>query len=92
MPKSWDLMIRAERVLKFKTVLNFTSGLHDPKNIIMKDKIIPHFVLEYFAKKDIPGLKKKLKSMKRWKNMSLSYQGTRWYWVDPATTCDVGTE
>ena len=53
MPKSWDLMIRADRVNWRQYTL--TASL-DPENIVKENKSIPIFVLKYFWQKDISGL------------------------------------
>ena len=53
MPKSWDMLIRADRVNWRQYTL--TASL-DPENIIKENTSIPLFVFEYFSQKEISGL------------------------------------
>ena len=52
-PKSWDIMIRADRVNSRQYLL---LGSMDPENIIKENNNFPLFFFEYFAQKDISGL------------------------------------
>ena len=52
MPKSWDLMIRADRVNWRQHTLTVSLA---PENIIKENKSIPLFVFEYFWQNDITG-------------------------------------